>query len=88
MALDSNGLIRLDSGDTELGASETEITADVEGNDQVWLNATYFIDALQVIEGDDVRIGFETSLSPILLQGTSLNTKEEDFRHIIMPLKI
>jgi len=43
---------------------------------------------LQVIEGDDVRIGFETSLSPILIQGTNLNTQEEDFRHIIMPLKI
>jgi DNA polymerase III sliding clamp (beta) subunit (PCNA family) len=43
---------------------------------------------LQVIEWDDVRIGFETSLSPILIQGTNLNTAEEDFRHIIMPLKI
>lgn len=88
MALDATGVIRLDSGDTELGAGETEITAEIEGNDQVGLNATYFIDALQVVEGEDVRIGFETSLSPILIQGTSLNTKEEDFRHIIMPLKI
>lgn len=88
MVLDGSGLIRLDSGDTEIGAGEIELTADVEGNDQVGLNATYFIDALQVIEGEDVRIGFETSLSPILLQGTSMNTKEEDFRHIIMPLKI
>jgi DNA polymerase III sliding clamp (beta) subunit (PCNA family) len=84
----ATGVIRLDSGDTELGAGETEITAEIEGNDQVGLNATYFIDALQVVEGEDVRIGFETSLSPILIQGTSLNTKEEDFRHIIMPLKI
>jgi DNA polymerase-3 subunit beta len=88
MALDPSGIIRLNSGDTELGASETEIPAEIEGNDQVGLNATYFIDALQVIEGDDVRIGFETSLSPILLQGTSLDTSKEDFRHIIMPLKI
>jgi hypothetical protein len=32
--------------------------------------------------------GFETSLSPILIQGTSLDTGKEDFRHIIMPLKI
>ena len=37
-----------------------------------------FIDALQVVEGDDVRIGFETSLSPILIQGTNLNA-DEDF---------
>lgn len=88
MALDAGGALRLDSGDTEMGAWETELAAEVEGNDQVGLNATYFIDALQVIEGEDVRIGFETSLSPILLQGTNLNTKEEDFRHIIMPLKI
>ena len=88
MALDANGFIALDSGDTEMGAGEIELVAEVTGNEQVGLNATYFIDALQVIEGDDVRIGFETSLSPILLQGTNLNTKEEDFRHIIMPLKI
>jgi DNA polymerase-3 subunit beta len=88
MSLESSGVIRLDSGDTEMGAGETELAADVEGNDQVGLNATYFIDALQVVEGDDIRIGFETSLSPILLQGTSMNTKQEDFRHIIMPLKI
>ncbi|MCB9807187.1 hypothetical protein H6768_04875 [Candidatus Peribacteria bacterium] len=32
------------------------MAAEVEGNDQVGLNATYFIDALQVVEGDDVRI--------------------------------
>ena len=88
MALDSAGAIRLDSGDTELWAWETEVPAEVEGNDEVGLNANYFIDALQVIEGDDVRIGFETSLSPILIQWTGMNTKEEDFRHIIMPLKI
>ena len=88
MWLEGTGVIRLDSGDTELGASETEVPAEVEWNDQVGLNATYFIDALQVVEGDDVRIGFETSLSPILIQGTNLNANEEDFRHIIMPLKI
>lgn len=56
MALDANGIIRLDSGDTEIGAGEIELTAEVEGNDQVGLNATYFIDALNVIEGDDVRV--------------------------------
>lgn len=88
MELDSSGLIKLDSGDTEIGASETEIAADVTGNDQVGLNATYFIDALQVVEGDDVRIGFETSLSPILIQGASMDNEKENFRHIIMPLKI
>lgn len=88
MALDAHGFVRLESGDTELGASDVEIPSDVTGNEQVGMNANYFIEALQVVEGDDVRIGLETSLSPILLQGTDLNTKEEDFRHIIMPLKI
>lgn len=88
MTLDVQGSVRLDSGDTEIGTSEIEIPAEVMGNEQVGMNATYFIEALQVIEGDDIRIGFETSLSPILLQGTQMNTKIEDFRHIIMPLKI
>lgn len=30
MALDPSGVIRLDSGDTEIGAGETEMSADVE----------------------------------------------------------
>ncbi len=88
MSLNQEGSIQLDSGDTEMGASEIEIGADVTGHDQVGLNATYFIDALQVIEGEEVRIGFETSLSPILVQSGEKTSKKEDFRHIIMPLKI
>lgn len=88
MAFDPSGCVRLDSGDTEIGAGEIELTAQVEGNDQIGLNATYIIEALQVVEGDDVRIGFETSLSPVLFQGTVLDTDKENFRHIIMPLKI
>lgn len=88
MGLEKTGTVKLESGDTEIGTSEIEINAEVEWNDQVGLNATYFIDALQVIEWDDVRIGFETSLSPILIQGATIDKQKEDFRHIIMPLKI
>lgn len=88
MELSKTGFIKLESGDTEIGTSEVEIAAMVEGNDQVGLNATYFIDALQVVEGDDVRVGFETSLSPILIQAANNDRDTEDFRHIIMPLKI
>ncbi len=88
MTLDKSGMIQLESGDTEIGNSEIEIGAEVQGTEQVGLNANYFIEALQVIPQEEVRIGFETSLSPILLHGANHNTEEEEFRHIIMPLKI
>lgn len=60
----------------------------MNGGEQVGLNATYFIEALQVISQDEVRIGMETSLSPILIQGITTGDEKESFRHIIMPLKI
>ena len=88
MTLDKSGSIRLESGDTEIGNSEMEISAEVQGTEQVGLNANYFIEALQVIPQDEVRIGFETSLSPILIHAANHSTEEEEFRHIIMPLKI
>jgi DNA polymerase III sliding clamp (beta) subunit (PCNA family) len=56
MSLEKSGTIKLESGDTEIGNSEIEITADVQGSEQVGLNATYFIEALQVIPQEEVRI--------------------------------
>ena len=56
MSLEKSGTIKLESGDTEIGNSEIEITADVQGSEQVGLNSTYFIEALQVIPQEEVRI--------------------------------
>lgn len=49
MTLDKSGFIRLESGDTEIGNSEMEISAEIQGSEQVGLNANYFIEALQAI---------------------------------------
>lgn len=69
---------------SELGENTSEIDVSVTASGQVTLNSRYVIEALGVIDADEVSFGFNGKLSPIVLRSTE---KKPNYLHIIMPLK-
>jgi DNA polymerase-3 subunit beta len=67
----------------EYGENESEM--DIEGGEdgKVTLNSRFLLDALNVMEDDEMKFGFSGKIAPIMLRGV----KQKDYTHIIMPLK-
>jgi DNA polymerase-3 subunit beta len=61
----------------------TAITSKVKGTASITLNSRYLLDALGVMNGEEVVFGFNGKLEPTLLQDPA----NPDYRHVIMPLK-
>ncbi len=84
--------ITIESSETQIWEWEVQLTWAVEGEDNViGINSTFLIEALHAIETTHVSISFESPLSPILitpLKDPEKNNSNDDFKHIIMPLKI
>ena len=73
-------------GITEIGEEKTTISAKVDGDTNVIaLNADYVLDALGAISGEEkVRMELEGKMSPAVIK----SSKDGDFVHLIMPLKM
>lgn len=81
--------ILIESSETQIWEWVVFLDWDVEWEEALlWLNSQYFLEALQVIEETHVSISFESVLSPVLITWIDEEEKNENFRHIIMPLKI
>lgn len=92
MSLSSTRWIELETSETQIWEWDVTLVWAVEWEDNiVWINSTYFLEVLWVIETTHVSISFENPLSPIVITPT-INPENTDnkhhFRHIIMPLKI
>lgn len=68
---------------SQLGENTATATAKVTGSGSITLNSRYLLEALAVVNGDEVTFSFNGKLEPTLLQSTS----GPDYKHIIMPLK-
>lgn len=68
---------------SQLGENTATATAKIKGSGSITLNSRYLLDALGAFGGEDVVFGFNGKLEPTLLYDPS----NEDYRHIIMPLK-
>jgi DNA polymerase-3 subunit beta len=68
---------------SQLGENTATATAEVSGTASITLNSRYILDALGVIGDADIRIGFNGKLEPCVIRGT----KDQDYLHLIMPLK-
>ena len=92
MSLSSSRWIELETSETQIWEWDVTLVWSVEWEDNiVWVNSTYFLEVLWVIETTHVSISFENPLSPILITPTIDPEKTENnhsFKHIIMPLKI
>jgi len=84
--------ITIESSETQIWEWEVQLTWAVEGeNNVIGINSTFLIEALHAIETTHVSISFESPLSPILIKpliDPEKGNPNDDFKHIIMPLKI
>lgn len=77
------GSLSIASVANELGENNSEIKTEVSGDAKVTLNSRFLLDALNVLNGNEVRFGFSNRLDPVVLK----SEKDTDYIHIIMPLK-
>ena len=92
MSFSGETWIVIESSETQIWEGEIRLTGAIQWEDNViWINSTFLIEALNVIETTHVSISFESPLAPILI--TPLKDPEakddgSELKHIIMPLKI
>lgn len=94
LAKDAANVVRLSlSEDTlvlsaqtaEVGEDEAALPAKVEGPGlQIAFNARYVIDALSVVESQEVELGFNAPLSP----GVVRPVGRDDYLYVVMPIRV
>jgi DNA polymerase-3 subunit beta len=68
---------------SQLGENNAEAPAQVQGSGEITLNSRYLLDALGVISADEVEFCFNGKLEACVLRGSG----QDDYTHIVMPLK-
>lgn len=68
---------------SQLGENTATAPAEITGTGSITLNSRYILDALNVIGGDKVRIGFNEKLEPCVFSSPD----NKNYIHVIMPLK-
>lgn len=70
---------------SEVGENASQLSTEINGEPgSVSLNSRYLLDALSVMSAEQITFGFSGKLSPCVLQEVS---KEQSYKHIVMPLK-
>jgi DNA polymerase III subunit beta len=70
---------------TEVGDSQAELDAEVEGAEiQIAFNARYVVDALAVMDCEQVELKFDGPLSPGLIKAPG----SDDYLYLIMPVRV
>ena len=79
------GSVVLSATTNEVGDSRAELNADVDGSEiQIAFNARYVLDALAVVEQDQVEFRFDGPLTPGLIKAPT----SEDYLYVIMPVRV
>lgn len=68
---------------SQLGENSAKTDAKTKGSGQITLNSRFITDALNAIDSKEVFIGFNQKLEPFMIKEAG----NEDYKHIIMPLK-
>jgi DNA polymerase-3 subunit beta len=68
---------------SQLGENTATAQAKVTGSGSITVNSRYLLEALGVLQGDEVVFGFNGKLEPTLLTDPGV----ADYHHIVMPLK-
>ena len=80
----SSGSFLVSSIANEFGENSSEIKTKCNKDGKIILNSKYLIDALNVLEEDELTFGFSSKgLAPIVIK----NAKSDNYMHIIMPLE-
>lgn len=77
--------IVVNSGNNENGIFKFEVPVAIEvGGETFGINLDYLLQAVEVIDGEKVTLDYVSPLSPIIVRDTG----DENYTHLIMPLKI
>lgn len=68
---------------SQLGENNATLKVHAKGSGSITLNSRYLLDALQAMDAKEVRVGFNGKLEAVMLS----DTQNDDYLHIIMPLK-
>lgn len=80
-----NGQLDVATSNPEIGEASESLDADFKGNDiEVGFNAKYFIEILNSIDEEDVKIEMKDELGPVQVKGVN----GEDHLSIIMPMRL
>lgn len=79
----SEGEVKINSVESQVGVNTSSAEAKTTGRGEVTLNSRYLLDALNTLDGDEVRFRFSGKISPCVLTSTT----DDSYQHIIMPLK-
>ncbi|MCK4260496.1 MAG: DNA polymerase III subunit beta [Halanaerobiales bacterium] len=80
----NNGVMILESTNSEIGHAHEELPIQMEGPDvEVSFNATYLMDGLKVIDSDEVELCFGGKLSPFILRPMS----DVKYTYVISPIR-
>lgn len=81
----SKGSLKVTAQASQVGSSDAEVQSDVTGpGGEIAFNFRYVLDALSVIEGEDVIFEMVESLNP----GKLSPVEKSNFFHIIMPVRL
>jgi len=81
----SKGRLVVSSSSPEIGEATEEMDIEYSGDDiDMAFNARYFIDMLESLEEESVRIALKDSLSPGIVRPLG----SEDYTYIIMPMRL
>ena len=81
----SKDLLQISSAAKEIGDTTSRVTARVSGGEiEIAFNARYLIDVLNVLPGDEIKMGFNDDSSP----GVIRTDKDKSYLYLVMPLKI
>jgi DNA polymerase III subunit beta len=68
---------------SQVGENTATANANAKGEGDITLNSRYLLDGLQALNGKEVSVSFNGKLDPVVLKSTD----ENNYLHIVMPLK-
>jgi DNA polymerase-3 subunit beta len=81
----SENLITISSSNPDLGEAQDEISVEYKGEDlSLGFNARYLIDVIEAMSSEKIIMEMQAPLTPVLIK----EEKDEDYRCVIMPMRI
>lgn len=80
---EKSGQLSIRSIASQLGENTATADAKVRSSGSITLNSRYLLDALNAVGGEEIVFSFNGKLEPTLLTDPS----NDDYKHVIMPLK-
>lgn len=88
LEIKAEGEVSIMSNDSEVGGNTSSADCDVAGDDgEISLNARYLTDALSVMKSAQVTFAISGKLNPCVLSPAGEGAGDDDYIHIVMPLR-